>query len=146
PTTSSRHCAGDTSENFNTDDTVPGPSSADSSTDQRGQVSSPHIQGSLQISPPTQGALGYSTSSQDAQGVSLSTNKVLGKAQCEPLVMGHSTSAQVSQRSPTFPERKIKRVSSARRGFRNLSSTQGVTDPPKSFRQAPSDQGVLPQA
>ncbi|MEJ1286525.1 hypothetical protein NN561_017533 [Cricetulus griseus] len=37
PTTSSRHCAGDTSENFNTDDTVPGPSSADSSTDQRGQ-------------------------------------------------------------------------------------------------------------
>lgn len=39
--TSPRHCAGDTSENVNEDDTEPGPSTDDSSTDQRGLVISP---------------------------------------------------------------------------------------------------------
>lgn len=71
--TSPRHCAGDASEKVNEDDRVPGPSSADSSSDQRGLVISPQFQGSLQPSSPTQGAMGYSTSSQDAQGLPLST-------------------------------------------------------------------------
>ncbi|OBS69107.1 hypothetical protein A6R68_02352 [Neotoma lepida] len=40
----------DASENFEDDDTVPGPFSAGSSTDHRGLVISPHIRGSLQPS------------------------------------------------------------------------------------------------
>ncbi|MEJ1286522.1 hypothetical protein NN561_017530 [Cricetulus griseus] len=146
PATSSRYFAGEASEKFNAEDIVLGPSSADSSTKQPGQVISPQIQGSLQTAPPTQGALGPSTSSQDAQGLSLSTLEVQGGDQCDPRAMGHSTSATASQRPPSFPERKIKHGSSSRKRFRNPSSTKGITDHPNCFRQAPSDQGGTPQA
>nr|XP_048286097.1 mucin-12-like [Myodes glareolus]XP_048286098.1 mucin-12-like [Myodes glareolus]XP_048286099.1 mucin-12-like [Myodes glareolus]XP_048286100.1 mucin-12-like [Myodes glareolus]XP_048286101.1 mucin-12-like [Myodes glareolus]XP_048286102.1 mucin-12-like [Myodes glareolus] len=148
--TSPRHCAGDTSENVNEDDTEPGPSTDDSSTDQRGLVISPPCQGSLNPSSPIQGALGSSTSSQDAQVLSLSTGEVLGGSQCDQGSMGHSISSQASKKPPPCAERKIKHVSLSRRGFKSPSSSQGITNhsdsPPKSFRQAPSDQGDLEQA
>ncbi|XP_057609323.1 mucin-17-like [Chionomys nivalis] len=148
--TSPRPCAGDASEKVNEDDTVPGLSSANSSTDQRGLVISPRFQGSLQFSSPTQGALGSSTSSQDAQGVSLSTQKVLGGTQCDQGSMGHFISSQASQKLPPCDERKIKNDSLSGRGFRSPSSSKGVINhsnsPPKRFRQAPSDQGGLHQA
>lgn len=89
--TSPRHCAGDASEKVNEDDRVPEPSPADSSTDQRGLVISPHFQDFLQPSSPTQGALGYSTSSQDAQGLPLSTNVIKG-------LWGQPISSQVPQK------------------------------------------------
>ncbi|XP_041910283.1 mucin-12-like [Arvicola amphibius] len=148
--TSPRHCAGDASEKVNEDDTVPGPSSADSSTDRRGLVISPQFQGSLEPSSPTQGALGYSTSSQDAQGLSLSTGESLGGTQSDQGSMGQSISSQASQKPPPFAERKIKHVSFSRRVFKSPPSSRGVTNhsnsPPKSFRQAPSDQGGLHKA
>ncbi|XP_057616584.1 mucin-17-like [Chionomys nivalis] len=148
--TSPRHCAGDASEKVNEDDRAPGPSPADSSTDQRGLVISPQFQGSLQPSSPTQGALGSSTSSQDAQGLFLFTGEVLGGTRCDQGSMGHSISSQASQKPPPFAERKIKHVSLSRRVFKSPSSSRGVTNhsnsPPKSFRQAPSDQGDLQQA
>ena len=148
--TSPRHRAGDTGEKVNEDDRVPGPSSADSSTDQRGLVISPQFQGSLQSSSPTQGALGYSTSSQDAQGLPLSTGEILGGTQCDQGSMGQPISSQASQKPLPFAERKIKHVSFSRRVFKSPSSSRGVTNHsnslPKSFRQAPSDQGGLQQA
>lgn len=106
--TSPRHYAGGVSEKVNEDDRMPGPSSADSSTDQRGRVISPQFQGSLQPSFPTQGALGYSTSSQDAQGLSLSTGEILGGTQCDQGSMGQPRNLSLlvkgkSNMSP-FPE------------------------------------------
>ncbi|XP_038168257.2 mucin-17-like [Arvicola amphibius] len=148
--TSPRTCAGDASEKVNEDDTVPGPSSANSFIDQRGLVISPHFQVSLQSSSPIQGGLGSSTSSQDAQGLCRSTQEVLGETHCDQGSMGHYISSQASQKPPPCDERKIKHVSLSRRGFRSPSSSQGVinhsSSPPKSFRQAPSDQGGLHKA
>lgn len=148
--TSPRPCTADASEKVTENDTVPGPSTANSSTDQRGLVISPHFQGSLQPSSPTQEALGSSTSSQNAQGLSLFTQEILGGTQCDQGSMGHSIASQASQKPPPCDERKIKHVFFSRRGFRSPSSSQGIINhsnsSPKSFRQGPSDQGGLHQA
>ena len=51
PATSTKHSTGENSERFKEDHTVPGPPSADSSTDKLGQVMSPHIHINLPLLP-----------------------------------------------------------------------------------------------
>uniref|UniRef100_A0A9L6KDQ4 Uncharacterized protein n=1 Tax=Mus musculus TaxID=10090 RepID=A0A9L6KDQ4_MOUSE len=166
PAASSKNGAGDASHKFKEDHTVPGPSSAG----QHGQVISPHIQGSPHPSRSSQGDLGSSTSPQDAQGLSLSTQHARGlslstqKTQGLSLStqdvfeltryfqesMGHSTSAQASQRLPTCAERKIIHGPSSRRSSKRLSPTLHNSNlsnsPPKHVGQDSSGQGDLQQA
>ncbi|XP_076562412.1 uncharacterized protein LOC143433943 [Arvicanthis niloticus] len=129
---------------------VPGSSSAESSAGQCEQVISPNIQGSLHPSLSSQGVLGSSTSPPDAQGWSVSHQNVLELTKGFQGSVGHSTSAQASQRLSTCPERKIIHVSSSRRRFKSLSATLQVsklsTSPPKHVGQDPSGQGDLQQA
>uniref|UniRef100_A0A9L6KDT8 Uncharacterized protein n=4 Tax=Mus musculus TaxID=10090 RepID=A0A9L6KDT8_MOUSE len=166
PAASSKNGAGDASHKFKEDHTVPGPSSAG----QHGQVISPHIQGSPHPSRSSQGDLGSSTSPQDAQGLSLSTQHARGLSlstqQTQGLSlstqdvfeltryfqesMGHSTSAQASQRLPTCAERKIIHASSSRRSSKRLSPTLHNSNlsnsPLKHVGQDSSGQGDLQQA
>ena len=156
PAASSKNGAGDASHKFKEDHTVPGPSSAG----QHGQVISPHIQGSPHPSRSSQGDLGSSTSPQDAQGLSLSTQQTQGLSLSTQDVfeltryfqesMGHSTSAQASQRLPTCAERKIIHASSSRRSSKRLSPTLHNSNlsnsPPKHVGQDSSGQGDLQQA
>ena len=145
PATPSGNDAADSMENYKEDGKVPG-TSVESFPDQHGLVIFPHIQGFLQPLPPTHGALGCPASSQDAQGLSLSTPEILGGIQCNQGAMGNSTSAQASRKSPSGSGKKIKHVSSFRRGFISPSSTQGLTNlssfPPKS-KECLSDQKGL---
>ena len=156
PAASSTNGAGDASHKFKEDHTVPGPSSAG----QHGQVISPHIQGSPHPSVSSQGDPGTSTSPQDAQGLSLSTQHAQGLSLSTQDVleltryfqesMGHSTSAQASQRLPTCAERKIIHASSSRRSSKRLSPTLHNSNlsnsPPKHVGQDSSGQGDLQQA
>ncbi|XP_031204376.1 uncharacterized protein LOC116075399 [Mastomys coucha] len=148
PATSTKHSTRDASEKFR-DHTVPGPSSADFSVGQRGQVISPHIQVSLHPSLTKQGDLGSSTSPQDVQRLSLSPQDVLEQTKRLQESVGHSTSVQASQRPHTCPERKIIHVSSSRRSFKSLTPTVHVSNlsnsPPKHVGQGPSGQGDLQQ-
>ena len=130
------------------------------SAGQHGQVISPQIQGSPHPSRSSQGDLGSSTSPQDAQGLSLSTQQTQGLSLSTQDVfeltryfqesMGHSTSAQASQRLPTCAERKIIHASSSRRSSKRLSPTLHNSNlsnsPPKHVGQDSSGQGDLQQA
>lgn len=132
---------------------MPAPSSADSSSVQRGLVISPHSQVSLKPSSSSQGAVRSSTSPQDAQGLSLTRQEVLELTKCVQGSMGYTTSAQASQRSPTCAESKIIHVhsltpSTATKGNQRAAphqedSHRDSPSPPKGTTQSTSGKGSL---
>ena len=89
PVISSKHGNGDAIKKFKEDHTVPGASSAYSSTGQHGQEISPNIQGSLHPSRSSQGYLGSPNSPQNAQGLSLSSQEVMELSKFFQYSMGH---------------------------------------------------------
>jgi len=105
PRTSTKHSTGEKSERLK-DHTVPGPPSADSSTDKLGQVISPHIPGS------------YKPSSLAIEILDLPLfQEFLELSKCFQGSTGHSTFAQVCKVFPQILKRNHTFSSSRRSVF-----------------------------